>query len=188
MFCGVPCKCQSNYGKDNAYHSSNYYKIYINTTRFNNPDIRILEEENDIDIICKTQSRNYYVPIIKDGEIIIAYFTFSCSEIYLIFGLFIWYILIQRIKKGLDGPEQQGVAGTGGRVMYDQYGRQVIVVQPGEVVVMEGQRNIPAPSAQYYNPNNNQYNIPNNNQYNTPNYNQYNIPNSNEYNNQINNQ
>ena len=182
-----------NKGNDNTYNSlSYYYKKNINTTRFNNPDIRILDEEIETDILCKTKSSSYYVPIIKDSEIVLAYFTFSILEIYLVFGMFIWWILIQRIKKGLDGPVQEGVTGVGGREMYNQYGRQVVVVQPGDIVFMDGQRNIAVPADQYnnqyYNPNNNQYNIPNSNNFNIPNRNQYNIPNSNQYNNQIHNQ
>ena len=183
-------------GKDNdkSYNSNNYYYNYknnLNTTRFNNPNIRILD--NDIyKENCLNKASDYYIPIVKDGELFLAYFTFSCLEIYLTFGMFIWYILIERIKKGLDGPAPEGVVGpgavgVGNRAMYDQYGRQVVVVQPGDVVVMDGQRNVVVPSNQYnnqyYNPNSNQYNIPNSNQYNTPNNNQYNNQIQNEYNN-----
>ena len=167
------------------YYSPYYYKKNINSTRLNNRDIRILDDESDI---CKYQPSNYYIEIIKSNEIFIALFTFSFSEIYLIFGMVIFWLLIKRIKEGLDGPAQQavvasGAEGLGERAMYDQYGRQVVVVQPGDVVVMDGQRNVAVPANQYnqyYNPNSNQ----NINQYN----NQYNIPNNNQYKNQINNQ
>ena len=100
--------------------------------------------------------------------------TFSCLELYLVYGLFIWWILKNRIQQGLDGPAPEGVVGRGDvgvgqRGTYDQYGRQVVVVQPGDVVIMDGQRNVAVPADQYnqyYNPNSNQYNIPNSNQYN----------------------
>ena len=132
---------------------------------------------------------------ITSVELFISYLTFTFLELYLIYGMFIYWLLKTRIEQGLDGPVQEGVvgrevAGLGGRGMHDQYGRQVVVVQPGDVVVMDGQRNVAVPADQYnqyYNPNNNQYNAPNSNQYNVPNSNQYNVPNSNQYNNQIHN-
>ena len=124
---------------------------------------------------------------ITSGELFVSYLTFTCLELFLIYSIFIWWLLRNRIKQGLDGPAQQaviarGAEGLGERAMYDQYGRQVVVVQPGDVVVMDGQRNV-AVSAdqynQYYNPNSNQ----NINQFN----NQYNSPNNNQINNQYNN-
>jgi hypothetical protein len=44
------------------------------------------------------------------------------------------------------------------RAMFDQYGRQVVVVQPGDVVVMNGQRHIAIPMQQYNQYNNNNLN------------------------------
>ena len=180
--------CINNNNEDTyekSYNSPYYYKKNINTTILNNQNLRILDDEIDF---CKNKQSDYYIGIVKDKEIYIAYFTFSFLEIYLIFGMFIWWILIKRIKQGLDGPPQEGVigsgaAGIGEREIYDQYGRQVVVVQPGDVVIMDGQRNVAVPADQY-----NQYYNPNSNQYNIPNSNQYNIPNSNQYDNQINNQ
>ena len=71
---------------------------------------------------------------------------------------------------GLDGPAPerivgQRVVGVDERAMYNQYGRQVVVVQPGDILVMGGQRNIAVPMDQIDNPNINQNNIPNSNQY-----------------------
>ena len=179
-----PCLNNNNgdtYG--NSYTAPYYYKKYMNTTRFNNPYIRILDDDK-IDI-CQNRPSNYDIDIIKGKELFMAYFTFSFSEIYLIFGMFIWWLLKGRIKQGLDGPLPEGSIGrqVAGGAMYDQYGRQVVVVQPGDVVVMDGQRNVAVPMDQY-----NQYYNPNSNQYNNQINNQYNIPNSNQYNNQINNQ
>ena len=125
--------------------------------------------------------------LITSEEIFFSYLTFTCLELYLIFGMFIYWLLKSRIQQGLDGPVQEGVigrgvAGLGERAMYDQYGRQVVVVQPGDVVVMDGQRNVAVSMDQY-----NQNYTPNINQYNNQ-YNQYNTPISNQYNNQNNNQ
>ena len=51
--------------------------------------------------------------------------------------------------------------------MQDQYGRQVVVVQPGDVVIMDGQPHVVMPMGyQNNNQNNNQYNNQFNNQYN----------------------
>ena len=122
--------------------------------------------------------------LVTSGELFFSYLAFTCLELYLIYGMFIYWLLKGRIEQGLDGPVPEGTIGrqAAGGAMYDQYGRQVVVVQPGDVVVMDGQRNIAVPMDQY-----NQYNNPNSNQYNNQ-YNQYNTPISNHFNNQFNNQ
>ena len=104
--------------------------------------------------------------------------------------MFVWYILRSRIIQGLDGPNLPNMPNLPNilpmqRGLYDQYGRQVVVIQPGDVVYMDGQRNVAISAENQYNyqSNNPQYNNP---QYNNPQYisNQINnpIPDSNEYN------
>ena len=116
----------------------------------------------------------FYTHEIKDSEYIMAYLTFSYLEIALILGIGIWYFLKVRIVQGLDGPAPiQPVQG----VMYDQYGRQVVVVQPGDVVMMGGQRHVAVNQPQYNAQYQNQYN----------NYQQNYYPNNYPYNNNINN-
>ena len=79
----------------------------------------------------------------------------------------------KRIIEGLDGP-----AKVAKPVMYDQYGRQVVVVQQGDVVIMNGQPHVAVPAQ---NQNNNNFS---NNQFNQSN-NQFNISNNpvNQFNN-----
>jgi len=53
--------------------------------------------------------------------------------------MIIWSILKGRIKLELDGPVQaQPVIPSPSPQVYDPYGRAVIVVQPGDVVMMGG--------------------------------------------------
>ena len=140
----------------NSVYTNNYYylKKKVNSTIIENENKRILDDK---DIICSLLGSNYYTGAIKNGEILLAYFTFSFLEVCLIWGMFIWFYLRRRIIQGLDGPlpivnsvlpmRQGGV--------YDQYGRQVVVVQPGDVVVMDGQRHVAVSSQDQIN---NQYN------------------------------
>ena len=153
-----------------------YYRVYkqeLNNTKINN-SIYLRNLNNDID--CYKYGNNYYTHTISNGEYYISYFTFSYLEIILFLSIWIYYILRKRIIQELDGP----IPTAGNRPMQDQYGRQVVVVQPGDVVIMDGQPHVAMPMGyQNNNQNNNQYNNQFNNQYN----NQYN----NQFNNQFNN-
>ena len=71
--------------------------------------------------------------------------------------MWICLLLRRRIFQGLDGPSIPSTGQVQGqRAVYDQYGRQVVIVQPGDVVVMDGQQHVAVPIGQY-----NQYNAPN---------------------------
>ena len=111
---------------------------------------------------CSKEYRNYYTGVITTGQYLIAYFTFSYLEISLILDMIIWSILKNRIRLELDGPAQVTVAPVPAPSpqMVDPYGRAVIVVQPGDVVMMGGnqyqynpyvqnQPNTPPPNPQY---------------------------------------
>ena len=65
-----------------------------------------------------------------------AYFTLSYFEIASILEIIIWSILRRRIQQKLDGPP--AVAVPVSPQMVDPYGRQVVVVQPGDIVMMQG--------------------------------------------------
>ena len=91
------------------------------------------------DIDCSGRYSNYYTGIISTSEYLITYFTLSYLEISLILNMIIWSILKGRIRLELDGPAQaQPVIHSPSPQVYDPYGRAVIVVQPGDVVMMGG--------------------------------------------------
>ncbi len=85
---------------------------------------------------CSGKNSDYYEYVISYGEFVLAYFTFSYMEIALILDMIIWNILRNRIKLELDGPPQPPVIQP--NPMMDPYGRAVVVVQPGDVVMMGG--------------------------------------------------
>ena len=152
----------------------------LNILEIKNEKKRILKiNKNDID--CRDYGPDYDFRVVSSGEYLIAYFSLSYLEIALILLIWLYYVLRRRILQGQDGP----LPISGGNIpqaMYDQYGRQVVVVQPGDVVVMGGQQNIAMPAQYVYS---GQYNNPNNmNQY--ANQNNYNMPNSQNIQNQIN--
>ena len=126
-------------------YNNNNYNNSLNTTSSNDSDIRISHEE------CKNEKFSF-------GEIFFTFFTFSCVELYSFFGMFILGVLIKRIIKGSDGPLLDGVR-VGERVMYDKYGREVIVVKPGQFAVIDGKKDKIVPKEentnQYYNINTN---------------------------------
>ena len=171
-----PCYYNSRKETTNNYYYNHYLKQNENTNK---------RKLDDKDIDCLNLGDNYNTGIITYSQYLISYSTFTFLEASLILGMFVWYILRSRIIQGLDGPNLPNMPNLPNilpmqRGLYDQYGRQVVVIQPGDVVYMDGQRNV-AISAE------NQYNYQSNNpQYNNPQYisNQINnqIPDSNEYN------
>lgn len=114
---------------------------------------------------CEIESSSYYTGAISDWQEFIAYITFSYLEIAIIFAIILFNLLKNRIEHRLDGPPQVQISPQ----VVNPYGRDVIVVQPGDVVMMGGnqyqynpypyaqnqQNNIPNPNVQY--PENNQY-------------------------------
>ncbi len=116
---------------------------------------------------CSGKYSDYYTRTITTGQYFIAYVTFTYLEIALILSMIIWTILKTRIRLKLDGPQAQ-IAISPSPQMYDPYGRAVVVVQPGDVVMVGGnqyqynpyiqnQPNIPPPSNQF--PGSNDYQI-----------------------------
>ena len=108
------------------------------------------------EVNCAYLSSDYNAEVITVTQFMIAYITFSYLEIALILGNIIWYILRRRIQQQLDGPAAVQISPN----VVDPYGRAVVVVQPGDIVMMGGNpyqynpyiqnpSNIPAPSAQY---------------------------------------
>jgi len=117
---------------------------------------------------CTGKYSDYYTGIITSGQYFIAYVTFTYLEIALILSMIIWTKLKTRIRLKLDGPQVQ-VAISPAPQMYDPYGRAVVVVQPGDVVMVGGnqyqynpyiqnQPNIPPPSNNQF-PGSNDYQI-----------------------------
>ena len=86
---------------------------------------------------CSGKYSDYYTGIITTGQYFIAYVTFTYLEIALILSMIIWTILKTRIRLKLDGPQAQ-IAISPSPQMYDPYGRAVVVVQPGDVVMVGG--------------------------------------------------
>ena len=167
-----PCH-SSEYSNTNSNSNNYYYKTKLKSNQRNR------KLSNDLD--CYQLGKEYYAKSITDAEYFISYITFSYLEISFILGVWIWYILRKRIIEGLDGPRTTPPQER----MYDQYGRQVVVVQPGDLIYMDGRPNIVLPENQ----NNYQYNYnyqynqnlsPSQNISNPINNNQ--IPNSQEYN------
>lgn len=134
---------RANYPCDNGEYD-NRYPNYVN---------RRISTEVD----CSKEYPNYYTGVITTGQYLIAYFTFSFLELSLILDMIIWTILKNRIRLELDGPTPIRVAPP---APIDPYGRAVIVVQPGDVVMMGGnpyqynpyaqnQPNVPPPNPEY---------------------------------------
>ena len=85
---------------------------------------------------CAIEGSSYYVEVITVGQELIGYFTFSYMEVALILNMVLFSILRNRIRMELDGPPQPTMHPQGAVV--DQFGRAVVVVQPGDVVMMGG--------------------------------------------------
>ena len=137
------------------YYQGNYY--YYKIKNNNTENIRNLNTDSDIDKLCANKDKYYDTKIISDGEYTLSYSALCYLEVTLILGMWIYLLLRRRIFQGLDGPSIPSTGQVQGqRAVYDQYGRQVVVVQPGDVVVMDGQQHVAVPIGQY-----NQYNVPN---------------------------
>ena len=166
-----PCS-GSKYLDNNINYNNYYYKNKLNNTTSNRNNRKLFNNED-----CYQLGSSYYANAIKSAEYLISYITFTYLEFSFILGVYIWYILRRRIIQELDGPMPTPVQPAIG-----QFGRQVVVVQPGDIVYMDGRPNIVAP---VQNPNNYQYNY-GNNQYNNYQYNN-NVGPSQNISNQINN-
>lgn len=168
-----PCK---SIIKDNGYYyNSPYYYKKSPPKIDSNEELRKLKNEYTVSE-CESLGRNYYEPVVSAGEGIISYFTISYLEILSIIEFILWVILKKRISLGLDGPQV-----INNIPPINQFRRDVVVVQPGDIVYMGGQQ-IAGPymynngqiyPQQPYMPNSASNPIPN--QYNEQ------APNSNEY-------
>jgi len=117
-----PCKNKKTEKNNNNYNQ------YIFKISFNN---KILRNLKDVD--CTEHGKYYYANEINTEEYVISYFTFSFLQIILFLSILIWIILKKRIFLGIDRPVS---IEKNQRKIYDQYGREVIVVNPGDVVIM----------------------------------------------------
>ena len=80
---------------------------------------------NEYEAECIAYGSDYDANVISVGEYYLAYITLSYLELALIFTLFLWSLLRQRIDAGLDGPVVDVVPA---QVAYPQ---AVVVIQPG---------------------------------------------------------
>ena len=119
-----PCKNKKTEKNNNNYNQ------YIFKISFNN---KILRNLKDVD--CTEHGKYYYANEINTEEYVISYFTFSILQIILFLSILIWIILKKRIFLGIDRPVSVSIE-KNQRKIYDQYGREVIVVNPGDVVIM----------------------------------------------------
>ena len=85
---------------------------------------------------CDYEGSSYYIEAITVGQELIGYLTLSYMEVALILNMVLFSILRNRIRMELDGPPQPTMNPQGAVV--DQFGRAVIVFQPGDVVMMGG--------------------------------------------------
>ena len=124
-----PCKNKKTEKNDKNYDQF-IFKITLNN---NNSlvDNKILRNLKDVD--CTDHGKYYYTNEITNEEYIMSYLTFSFLQISLFLGILIWIILKKRIFLGIDKPPS---VEKKQKVIYDQFGREVIVVNPGDVVVL----------------------------------------------------
>ena len=141
-----PC---DKYDDNNINSNSYYYKKKLNNTISIQNNRKLFNKED-----CYLLGSDYNVNVINDSEYFISYTTFTYLEFSLILGVWIWNILRRRIIQELDGPKPNPV-----QPAMDQFGRQVVVVQPGDIVYVDGRPNV---VASVPNPYNYQYNYSNN--------------------------
>jgi hypothetical protein len=129
---------------NNYYYNGNIY--FYKAKNSNRENIRNLSTDSDKDELCADKEKYYYAGVISDEEYILSYFSLSYLEISSVLGIWIWFLLRRRIIQGLDRPS---ISSPGQGAIYNHYGRQVVVVQPGDVVAMEGQQHVAVPVGQY---------------------------------------
>ena len=163
--------CRDKLKDDNYYYT--YQNSYKKSPK-NNPSEELRKLKNDYTTSeCKSLGYNYYEYNISIGQIFLSYFTVSFLESFLIIEFALWYVLKNRITFGLDSP--QPVMSTLNQ-FGNQYGTNVVVVQPANMVYVGGQQ-VSGPYVYNSGPYPQQPNMSN-----PVVYNQYNeqIPNSNE--------
>ena len=119
---------------DNYYHNQHYYKK--NPKNNSSEELRKLKNEYTTSE-CESLGKYYYENNIPYGQNILSYFTISYLEALSIIEFLLWIILKKRITFGLDGP---GPVVRPVNQFGNQYRRDVVVVQPGDVVYMGGQQ------------------------------------------------
>ena len=117
-----------------SFYRANYPCYNMNDIYYDNYSYRRMGSNVD----CSKESSSYFEENITFGQYFMAYVTFSYLEIYLILEMIICHILKIRIKLDLDGPQPINVPVQVPGQMVDPYGRAVVVVQPGDVVMMGG--------------------------------------------------
>ena len=126
-----------NYGISKANYPCRD-KVYYKISSKNNPSKVLRKLKNDYTTSeCESLGKYHYEYNIPIGQIFLSYFTVSYLEVLTIVEFALWYALKNRIIFGLDGP-QPAISGV--NQFGNQYGRGVVVVQPGDVVYMQGQQ------------------------------------------------
>ena len=124
--------------KDNDYYNVNQY--YYKKSPKNNPSEELRKLKNDYTTSeCESLGKYYYEYNIPFGQVFLSYFTVAYLEVLSIIEFILWYLLKNRITFGLERP-QPAMAPVNQYGNQYQYGRNVVVVQPGDVVYMEGQQ------------------------------------------------
>jgi hypothetical protein len=118
-----PCK-----NKKEEKDDKNYNQFIFKITSNNISTIRKLK-----DVDCSEHGKYYYTNEIKNEEYILSYLTFSFLQISLFLSILIWIILKKRIVLGIDKPPSMEKKQN---IVYDQFGREVVIVNPGDVVVL----------------------------------------------------
>jgi amino acid transporter len=127
--------CMDKVKEDNHYYPNPYY--YKKSPKSNSSEeLRKLKKEYTTSE-CESLGKDYYEYNIPLGQIALSYFTISYSEVLSIIEFVLWYFLKKRITFGLDRP---GPVVTSVNQFGNQYRRDVVVVQPGDVVYMGGQQ------------------------------------------------
>ena len=128
-----PCKDKV---KDSEYYYTNQY--YYKKSPKNNSieELRKLKNEYTTSE-CESLGKYYYENNIPYGQAFLLYFGISYLMTLSIIEFILWVILKKRIEFGLDRPR---TVITPVNQFGNQYRRDVVVIQPGDVVYMEGQQ------------------------------------------------
>jgi hypothetical protein len=122
--------------KDDGYFHTNQYFYKKSPKNNSSEELRKLKNEYTTSE-CESLGKYHYEYNIPYGQIVLSFFTISYLEALSIIEFALWYILKRRITFGLDRP---GPIVTPVNQFGNQYRRDVIVVQPGDVVYMGGQQ------------------------------------------------
>jgi hypothetical protein len=128
-----PCKDKV---KDDGYYY-NYDYFYKKTPKNNLiEELRKLKNEYTKSE-CKSLGKYYYEANIPFGQSVLSYFSVSFLTTLSIIEIALWYVLKRRITYVFNRAQPVIAPVT---QFGNQYGRDVVVIQPGDVVYMGGQQ------------------------------------------------